>query len=82
LPVIRIASASCGKDWREHRKIAEALHGPKGWGPAVAETFRQFDRVRAHLQALVKMIGSAEARWLLSCAYIAPPPKELKKAKS
>jgi hypothetical protein len=46
---------------------------PRAWDPVVEEIFRHFDRVRTQLMGMVELIEGAEARWLVSCAYFAPP---------
>jgi hypothetical protein len=76
LPVLRIASVSLMKDWRQHLKIVEGLHGPKGWDPLVKETFEHFDRVRDNLNRMIKLIDAAEARWIVSCSYFEGPGKD------
>jgi hypothetical protein len=81
LPVVKIAAASLMKDWKEHREIARGCYDEaKGvWNPIVAETFEQFDRVRIMLKGMIELIEGAEARWLVSCAYFALPPRALRK---
>jgi hypothetical protein len=80
LPVVKVAAVSLMKDWKQHREIAKGLYDKaKGWNPIVAVTFNQFDRVRTQLMGMVELIEGAEARWLVSCAYFALPPPELRK---
>jgi hypothetical protein len=81
LPVVKVAAVSLTKDWKEHREIARGCYDEaKGaWNPIVLETFKQFDRVRTQLMGMVELIEGAEARWLVSCAYFALPPPELRK---
>jgi hypothetical protein len=80
LPVVKIAAHSLLKDWKQHREMAGKLYDKeRGWDPAVAETFKHFDRVHTQLMGMAELIEGAEARWLLSCAYFALPPSELRK---
>jgi hypothetical protein len=80
LPVVKVTAHSLLKDWKQHREMAGKLYDKdKGWDPVVAETFRQFDAVHAQLMGMAELIEGAEARWLVSCAYFALPPRGLRK---
>jgi hypothetical protein len=77
---VRLAAVICNKDWRECREAAQRFLGPDGgWKPELTDMFDDLDRVRDHLRGLISIIDAAKMRTIISCAYFAPPPKELSK---